>query len=167
MTQKGGIGTLFLKNWILCSARAGEADMSPQVKAQFCSLTVSVTCKLGDFSCGGHVNRCIPQFWRCDGQMDCEDGSDEQGCRKCGPFARLSTWPTWVAGYYQSSFPKQPCPWCRWSALPSAPSQGHLPSPSHPLNPTLALGKETMVPLLGLSAHSVLAECLPRGTRSG
>lgn len=46
---------------------------------------MSVTCKPGDFSCGGRVNRCIPEFWRCDGQVDCENGSDEQGCRKCVP----------------------------------------------------------------------------------
>ena len=31
------------------------------------------------FECKG-VKTCIPQQWRCDGQEDCNDGSDEDNC---------------------------------------------------------------------------------------
>ncbi|KAJ8374708.1 hypothetical protein SKAU_G00052880 [Synaphobranchus kaupii] len=44
------------------------------------------TCEKHQFSCIS--GRCIPRIWLCDGDKDCEDGSDEAHCweRKCSGF---------------------------------------------------------------------------------
>ena len=38
------------------------------------------TCRVNEFSCG--ANQCIPVFWKCDGESDCDKGADEVNCSK-------------------------------------------------------------------------------------
>ena len=45
------------------------------------------TCALDEFTCVTHTSgpACIPMTWRCDGQPECADKSDELDCPECGP----------------------------------------------------------------------------------
>lgn len=39
----------------------------------------SPACRVYEFSCAT-AGQCVPQAWRCDGETDCRDGSDERQC---------------------------------------------------------------------------------------
>ncbi|KAK7796135.1 hypothetical protein U0070_012174 [Myodes glareolus] len=63
---------------LLAAAGAAAEDRCSRYEFQ-CTDGQCISSKW-EFSCGGLVSRCIPDSWRCDGQTDCENGSDEQGC---------------------------------------------------------------------------------------
>ncbi|XP_023703710.1 low-density lipoprotein receptor-related protein 2 [Cryptotermes secundus] len=39
--------------------------------------TCIANCTTGQHRCGGNDDKCIPWFWKCDGERDCKDGTDE------------------------------------------------------------------------------------------
>lgn len=45
--------------------------------------TCIANCSANQFRCGPHDDRCVSLLWKCDGERDCKDGSDEPAnCRK-------------------------------------------------------------------------------------
>ena len=59
--------------------------------------TWSVTCGGNDFICDS--GQCIPVDWQCDGDPDCDDGSDEISCSTTGDFINCIL-PFWE-GFHQ------------------------------------------------------------------
>ena len=50
-----------------------------QCIATFASVIPSCN-QITSFECGDRT--CIHKTWKCDGEIDCDDGSDERGCTK-------------------------------------------------------------------------------------
>lgn len=59
----------------------------------FSVLPSVIECSGEEFHCVAD-GTCIPERWRCDGDKDCEDGGDEDGCegtrRMCDPKAKFT-----------------------------------------------------------------------------
>lgn len=72
---------------VWCSALVSLAHLSPLLPSTSSPANPSYVpppqCQPGEFACKN--NRCIQERWKCDGDNDCLDNSDEapELCRKC------------------------------------------------------------------------------------
>jgi low density lipoprotein receptor-related protein 5/6 len=68
------------KNQASCSCPKGNGMVLSSDK-ETCGYPP--TCKPSEFTCTSGIPACLPLQWRCDGQSECSDHSDEIGCPEC------------------------------------------------------------------------------------
>ncbi|XP_030830395.1 uncharacterized protein LOC115919904 [Strongylocentrotus purpuratus] len=62
------------------------------------------SCLLGEFWCDTHadVPECIPEEWRCDGELDCTTGLDEKYCEDVPPITSTTAQPLSCVAWQQT-----------------------------------------------------------------
>uniref|UniRef100_H2YIS5 MAM domain-containing protein n=1 Tax=Ciona savignyi TaxID=51511 RepID=H2YIS5_CIOSA len=67
-------------DWVVTGSGSGpSSDHTPS--AGHIATPAPVQCSSHEFSCTNNgVVECMPTTWKCDGFIDCSDGSDELGC---------------------------------------------------------------------------------------
>lgn len=71
----GGLRYLMRQKWQVCD---GDDDCFDKQDEQDCP---PITCKSNQFKCAD-LRQCVQESYKCDAIPDCNDGSDELGCRE-------------------------------------------------------------------------------------
>lgn len=75
-----------------CACPDNFIMLPPSAEPSKANRICMANCTAGQHLCRGHDSRCIPLHYKCDGNKDCRDGSDEAGCRKYKEF--FTFWAT-------------------------------------------------------------------------